>query len=122
MCLPLGRIAIAQVDFHQNCGDLNILPLEVSGGSEERAGIQQSQASLGPLKAFLANDILTVFLPKGKVGMVRLIDLSGKECYKQWVGGNEETLQISTSTLPSGLYFISFDRERKYNAKIVIAH
>lgn len=110
------------VDIHQNCGQVNVPPLDLSGGTEERFGNQEAQEATGSLLAFSANNILTVNFPEGQSGMFYLFDISGKECFKRKISSNEEILQMDLTPFHTGLYLIAFDGESRYSAKIVISH
>ena len=106
----------------QNCGDQMIPALDLSGGAEERFSKRQVQASIGSLKAFSANEVLTVIFPEAQPGMLHLFDIKGRECFTHKVTGNEETLEIDISQFISGLYVLSFNGSRNLTSKIIISH
>jgi hypothetical protein len=90
----------------------------VSGIDNE--GLMKEELIVYPVPA---QEILTVVLPipSGKVGQVKMTDLSGRVVLNQGIKGGKSEYSINVEALPKGFYVLSLELDGEfYTRKIVI--
>jgi hypothetical protein len=112
----------------QNCGLSNIPPIILYEETEMQQRIENTIdfPTNKELKAFVAEQELTIVLPTNSPGTIQIYDLSGKLQFNQNLSGTADYMNIETALFPSGIYFIRFNgntgKRIEFSTKIIISH
>jgi len=109
-----------RVDFYENCNETRLPPIEFSEDTEERMHKDPIQSATGSLKAICTQGVLTVIPPENQTGSIYVFDITGRVCYSGKIGSRPDVIQIDVSNFSAGIYFLNFQGEWSYSAKISI--
>jgi hypothetical protein len=136
-CPKIGGNAVIQAGLllegcnnvlSQNCGLSNIPPIILYEETEMQQRIENTIdfPTNKELKAFVAEQELTIVLPTNSPGTIQIYDLSGKLQFNQNLSGTADYMNIETALFPSGIYFIRFNgntgKRIEFSTKIIISH